>query len=224
MTISFCQRDTDTLNSDIAHIVVTIRDSNHNAMSSRYNGSHANNSAPENRSQIPRRHSVAIQDLLNPINSEGGRTCSHDNPTETENAISSSRRSSDDPGLRSNRPSPSSSPSPSPRPHANNRRFATKSRTSPERREFRPTYSEEEINFIWYHRIDLGYEWAEVQNAFGAQFPDRQKRDIGGIQCKYYRHLENYGVPQVRRRDRSASAPDLYGMRVLTGRWYPWMR
>ncbi|KAI4211810.1 MAG: hypothetical protein LQ351_005451 [Letrouitia transgressa] len=169
------------------------------------------------RFESPGRRIVAIQDLLNPVAPET------EHPQHTGHLLpSQNRRFSSD--RLSHSGMSSSSRSPSPRDRINHRRLQRRSRNSRERREFRPTYSEEEINFIWYHRVDLGYDWNHVLLAFDAQFPNGQRRDVGGIQCKYYRHLENYGVPQVRQRDRNASAPELYGMRVLTGLWYPWMR
>ena len=92
-----------------------------------------------------------------------------------------------------------------------------------ERRAFRPTYSDEEVYFIWYHRIDLGYDWQDINRAYNAQFPERPRQRIGGIQCKYYRYCEEFGVPKVRNRDRAASAAEQYGMRSRTGLTYPWM-
>lgn len=47
-----------------------------------------------------------------------------------------------------------------------------------ERRQFRPPYSEEEVDFIWYHRIDLGYEWADVERAYQHQFPNRDRKSV----------------------------------------------
>lgn len=95
---------------------------------------------------------------------------------------------------------------------------------SRERRQFRPTYSDEEVYFIWYHRIDLGYDWQDITNAYNAQFPDRRREGFGGIQCKYYRYCEEFGLPKVRNRDRGASQVQEYGMRARTGLSYPWMR
>ena len=94
-----------------------------------------------------------------------------------------------------------------------------------ERREFRPTYQQEEQLFLWYHRIDLGMDWTDVRNAYNAQFPQRQRRGFQGMQCKYYRCCESHGVPRVRNRDRTASMGKAYGLRArLPSVWYPWMR
>lgn len=166
----------------------------------------------------PRRRSVAIQDLLNPVAGDDESVVHHppyDNNrySNNDNGRRWSRQTSLDHGSR-----------PSPRPTSSGvRRSPPRGR---ERREFRPTYTEEEVNFIWYHREDLGLEWSLVCDAFNRQFPGRDVagRDKSGIQCKYYRHLENNGVPQVRQRDRTTSAAENYGMRANTGLWYPWMR
>lgn len=80
----------------------------------------------------------------------------------------------------------------------------------------------EEADFIWYHRDDLGWQWQPILDAFKGQFPDSSTtRDVSGIQCKYYRHLEGQGLPQVRQR-RTAPAEEYY-MRAFTERRYPWM-
>ena len=94
-----------------------------------------------------------------------------------------------------------------------------------ERREFRPTYLQEEEYFIWYHRVDLGLDWSDVRQAYNAQFPQRQRRGFQGIQCKYYRCCDQYGIPKVRQRSRALTADEAYGVRNrLPGLWYPWMR
>ncbi|KAL8785300.1 MAG: hypothetical protein Q9213_003445 [Squamulea squamosa] len=176
--------------------------------------SHGITSRASHISDYPRRRSVAIQDLLNPVR-EDSRSSLHQPERHLEYAGSdhgrtSSRHSSDDRELlisaQSTAPTGRRSP---PRGHG--------------RREFRPTYTEEEVHFIWYHRVDLGWEWKEVLNAFHSQFPGRL-RGASGIQCKYYRHLEGHGIPQVRQRDRKAMAAQEYGIRATTGLWYPWMR
>ncbi len=93
-----------------------------------------------------------------------------------------------------------------------------------ERRPFRPPYSEEEVDFIWYHRIDLGYEWADVERAYQHQFPNSGREGFTGIQCKYYRFCDEKGIPKVRDRSKENSQVELYGMRARSGRTYPWMR
>lgn len=93
-----------------------------------------------------------------------------------------------------------------------------------ERRQFRPPYSEEEVDFIWYHRIDLGYDWADVERAYQHQFPNSGREGFTGIQCKYYRFCDEKGIPKVRDRNKESSQVELYGMRARSGRSYPWMR
>ncbi|KAI4190065.1 MAG: hypothetical protein L6R41_001031 [Letrouitia leprolyta] len=174
--------------------------------------------------ESPRRHSVAIQDLLNPVGGDDEspphQPRPHDNIHYSNNE--NARRRSSKVNLDRGHPSSTRSTS------SGVRRSPPRGR---ERREFRPTYTEEEVNFIWYHREDLGWDWSLICDAFNRQFPGRDVtgrdlagRDKSGIQCKYYRHLENNGVPQVRQRDRTTSAAENYGMRANTGLWYPWMR
>lgn len=110
-------------------------------------------------------------------------------------------------------------PYPSSRPHVRTRA------PERERREFRPTYHQEEEYFIWYHRVDLNMDWPEVRNAYNTQFPGRQRRGFQGIQCKYYRCAENHGVPRVRERNKTVPASQVYGVRAKCPHiWYPWMR
>ena len=117
---------------------------------------------------------------------------------------------------------PTSSSSANGRPRTSS--VSSRSPGTKERRQFRPTYSDEEVYFIWYYRIDLGYDWQDINNAYNAQFPDRPREGFGGIQCKYYRYCEEFGIPKVRHRDRGASQVIEYGMRSRTGLSYPWMR
>lgn len=209
-----------SLDFDTAHIILTFRQ--HPAMApGRYasgqDRSRASRLTGSDNSSSPRRRSVAIQDLLNPVGGDNGsglrQTAQRNQYSGSHQGRGWSRQSSLNSGSRGSpqrRASPSSS---SGRPSPPRDR---------ERRSFRPTYSEEEVDFIWYHRVDLRWEWSDVLRAFNYQFPDKTAREVGGIQCKYYRHLESIGIPQVRRRNRSASVEN-YGMRAHTGHWYPWM-
>jgi hypothetical protein len=169
---------------------------------------------------VPHRRSMAIQDLLNPAGQE--RSQSPQYRCLPPRTLRLTRAKSHPNNLRqysSNRSSMS------PPAHGSRRRTSSMSSGSRtrERRAFRPTYSEEEVNFIWYHRIDLGYDWQDINHAYNAQFPDRPRSGFGGIQCKYYRYCEEFGVPKVRNRNRAASAIKEYGMRSRTGLTYPWM-
>lgn len=92
-------------------------------------------------------------------------------------------------------------------------------------------YEEEEVCFIWYHRVDLQKEWADVRRAFNAQFPTRQRSGFQGIQCRYYRYLyHTWKVPKIRvqkRLGRNVGAAGenarKYGLRQWTKREYSWM-
>lgn len=222
MTVLYPPQHHDSLETDIARIILTFH--RHEPMAPRRHGAssperyHACGSQPRvsHSSDYPRRRSVAIQDLLNPVGEDNNRSVLHQperhfDYTSSDQGQSSSRHSSvDRESLVSVQSRTSSGRRSPPRGHG--------------RREFRPTYTEEEVHFIWYHRVDLGWEWKEVLNAFHSQFPAGKSRGASGIQCKYYRHLEGHGIPQVRQRDRKAMAAQEYGIRARTGLWYPWMR
>ncbi|KAL8999074.1 MAG: hypothetical protein Q9169_001962 [Polycauliona sp. 2 TL-2023] len=215
MTVLYPLGHHNSSESDVARIILTFQ--HHAPMAPRRHApgspgpyqSCGNSSRASYDPDYPRRRSVAIQDLLNPVredrqperhldytSSDQGRTSSRHSSVDRASVVSAQSRTSI--GHRS-----------PPRGHG--------------RREFRPTYTEEEVHFIWYHRVDLGWEWKEVLNAFHSQFPGKL-RGASGIQCKYYRHLENNGIPQVRQRDRKAMAAQEYGIRARTSLWYPWMR
>ena len=209
------------------HFSITILE--HNIMSSRQNDQggtrgmdksfHANHDALCPQQYAPRRRSMAIHDMLNPEEGEssaGSRNHSAQVESDEDRQLSRSPASQGS----SRRPSP---------PHSNHNRrrtFPTSSRSPVARapRQFRPPYSDEEIHFIWYHRIDLGYEWSDITRVYNAQFPQRRREGFGGIQCKYYRLREAYNIPRVRNRDRSNSPAEAYGMRSTTGLSYPWMK
>ncbi|CRG90577.1 hypothetical protein PISL3812_07621 [Talaromyces islandicus] len=104
------------------------------------------------------------------------------------------------------------------------------------RRPPRPKYMEEEMYFIWYHRIDLEEDWKECADAFNRQFPSPQGRNVQGIQCKFYRFINSKRCPTVReqrrlkdgelitgRRGRGERLPQ-YGVVEWCNIWYPWMK
>ena len=92
-------------------------------------------------------------------------------------------------------------------------------------RDHRPAYRPEEEHFIWYHRVDLNLEWGDIRRLYNDEFPDRKIPGHQGIQCKYYRCTESAGVPKCRARDRSAGAPERYGLRSwYPNLWYRWMQ
>ena len=90
-------------------------------------------------------------------------------------------------------------------------------------------YEEEEVCFIWYHRVDLEKEWVDVRRAFNAQFPTRQRSGFQGIQCRYYRYLyDTWKVPKIRQQKRmgrngAGENAKKYGLRQWTKRSFPWM-
>ena len=94
-----------------------------------------------------------------------------------------------------------------------------------ERRDFRPTYREEEEHFIWYHRIDLNMDWPQIIESFNVTFDTRKRAGLQGIQCKYYRCLTNHKVPSTRQRNKTPDGKHKYSLRAwLPGLEYSWMR
>ncbi|KAJ5214857.1 hypothetical protein N7468_010536 [Penicillium chermesinum] len=106
------------------------------------------------------------------------------------------------------------------------------------RRPPRPKYEEEEMYFIWYHRVDLCQEWKEVRESFNRQFPSRQRRGFQGIQCKFYRFIKEKRCPTLREQRRmrdgeflregtsltDANGAPRFGVVEWANVWYPWMR
>ena len=134
---------------------------------------------------------------------------------------------------------------PSPDPYQSRERFSSVSSGSStngdRRRAPRPKYEEEEMYFIWYHRVDLGQEWKDVREAFNRQFTNRQRSGFQGIQCKFYRFIKEKKCPTLREQRRlrdglflregasaalvdDANGAPRYGVREYTKVWYPWMR
>ena len=100
---------------------------------------------------------------------------------------------------------------------------AQRSRKGDAVRQFRPGYDTEESYFIWYHRLDLELDWSQISTRFNDHFP--QKRNgCQGFQCKFYRFLQENGLPSVRERKRDLSNQKRYNLRAwLPDVWYPWM-
>ena len=63
-------------------------------------------------------------------------------------------------------------------------------------RDPRQRYQDEEGLFIWYHRIDLHESWDVVEEEFQHQF--HQQRKKAGLQCKFYRLLDQRHIDKVR--------------------------
>lgn len=101
-------------------------------------------------------------------------------------------------------------------------------RASSPRRANRPKYSAEEEAFIWFHRVDLDQEWDTVVFAFNNHFRHSHHRDKSGLECKLYRVLSRYGIPQIRewrrRGNRMVQEVTTYhGIVETTHIRYPWM-
>lgn len=91
----------------------------------------------------------------------------------------------------------------------------------------RPKYEEQQAFFIWYHRTDLSEPWDQVLREFGRQFHHRRPK--GGLQCKFYRLLEEWNVEKVRIQNRHArdSPKDrvgAFGVVQRTTKRFSWMR
>lgn len=117
---------------------------------------------------------------------------------------------------------------------------STSSTTVSERRRApRPKYTDEEMYFIWYHRVDLDEDWRDCTDAFNKQFPGqgRSERNTQGIQCKFYRFINAKKCPTVREQRRLKDGEFMAHGRSTRERllpkfgvvewchvWYPWMR
>ena len=177
---------------------------------------------PQSSHDSMRSRSMAIESLLNPPQDES-KPSPHYRPSHSDDGRSQGSSSPESGDFHHRILIDLRQPQ-----QEHGRRRSNSSRSSSrarERREFRPTYLQEEEYFIWYHRVDLGLDWTDVRQAYNAQFPQRQRRGFQGIQCKYYRCCDQYGIPKVRQRERGATADEAYGVRSrLPGLWYPWMR
>lgn len=113
---------------------------------------------------------------------------------------------------------------------------------SERRRAPRPKYTDEEMYFIWYHRVDLDEEWRDCTEAFNKQFPGqgRSERNTQGIQCKFYRFINAKKCPTVREQRRLKDGEFMacgrggrstrerlmpqFGVVEWCHVWYPWMK
>lgn len=95
-------------------------------------------------------------------------------------------------------------------------------------RQSRPKYPKEEELFIWYMRIDLRLSWDKIETLFNAQFPASRER--GGLQCKFYRVLKEWGVDKVRDQNLHSRDPEkdpqtgTYGVIKRTNMRFQWMK
>ena len=166
-------------------------------------------SSPHNSQSSPCRRRMAIQDLLNPSMDDRGNYPQYPSGPSTFSGAQSSRTGTRTSQHSRTRPArtahctiksapqgdgyrrtsslqPFRERSGSLRPsHVAQQRRRTPSASSAKgsgtRREFRPTYSDEEAHFIWYHRDDLGWDWSDITEAYNKQFPGRPREGIGGI-------------------------------------------
>jgi hypothetical protein len=127
-----------------------------------------------------------------------------------------------------------------PNPYAQDRYDSvscSSSNATERRRPSQPKYKEEEMYFIWYHRVDLCQVWKEVCENFNRRFPNRQRRGFQGIQCKFYRFIKEKKCPTLREQRRMQDGEFLrkgstmidsgaprFGVVEWAQVWYPWMR
>ncbi|MCJ1240895.1 hypothetical protein MMC14_008899 [Varicellaria rhodocarpa] len=110
---------------------------------------------PPNNPNLPRTQTMTIQSLLNPAED-----------TYRTRSLSGTTNGDDDRSRGSTSPDSTEDIHPVQIATEDLRRNSSRSSSSArERREFRPTYLQEEEYFIWYHRIDLGMDWTDASNA-----------------------------------------------------------
>ncbi|KAJ5117347.1 hypothetical protein N7448_010979 [Penicillium atrosanguineum] len=61
----------------------------------------------------------------------------------------------------------------------------------------REEYEEEEIQFIWYHRVDLRWQWKWIREKFNREFSSHKPRSFHGSQCKFYRFIKEMKSPTL---------------------------
>ncbi|KUL82149.1 hypothetical protein ZTR_10708 [Talaromyces verruculosus] len=106
-------------------------------------------------------------------------------------------------------------------------------------RAHRPRYTDEEMYFIWYHRVDLDKEWRDCTEDFNKQFPGQghSERNRQGLQCKFYRFIDAKKCPTLRGRQQLQGKEFIgrgystrerllpkFGVVEWCHVWYPWMR
>lgn len=91
----------------------------------------------------------------------------------------------------------------------------------------RKTYPEEQVMWIWFFRIDLQIPWCEIEKKFLARWP-HDERALGGMQCRFYRSVGQYGLPKMRIAKEAVKETGekicyRWGMWPMMRRSYPWM-
>ena len=71
---------------------------------------------------------------------------------------------------------------------------------SPAPRPPRYRWAPEEHYFLWYHRVDLGWTWDRIEWKFRRHFS--KGRSKSGLQSKFYRILDDHGIPKIREQNR----------------------
>ncbi|KAI1610555.1 hypothetical protein EDD36DRAFT_421630 [Exophiala viscosa] len=91
----------------------------------------------------------------------------------------------------------------------------------------RQKYQDEQSFFIWYHRTDLGLPWDQVMEMYRRYW--KEDREKSGLQCKFYRILDQYNVDKVRKqtkmgRSSAREKKGKFGVLQRTNRRFPWMK
>lgn len=94
------------------------------------------------------------------------------------------------------------------------------------KREPRQKYTAEQLYFLWYHRIDLREHWHTIVDKFEIQF--NQRRNVGALECRFYRILKDWGIEKVREQSRIIGRGDRselprYGVIQQTTARFWWM-
>ncbi|KAL6249883.1 hypothetical protein RBB50_003739 [Rhinocladiella similis] len=89
----------------------------------------------------------------------------------------------------------------------------------------REKYTEEKMFFVWYHRVDLDMPWDKVTDAYNCFFPEDRRK--GGLQCRFYRALDQYNVQKIRQQARHGRIRggliEKFGVLDCTNRRFTWM-
>ncbi|KAL9639646.1 MAG: hypothetical protein Q9164_000802 [Protoblastenia rupestris] len=216
---------------------------NATSTSGRSNSQHTRSSLTTSNSS-PRRRLMAIQDMLNPFMEDVRPSASPSLSTVSElegngrasaspSLSSESGIDEDDHSLGRGAVSADRDRSPTSRRSSRRGRLSSSARSRSSRssmspdvqarsRAFRPAYNDEMANFIWFLKVDLGRQWDDILIEYNRQFPE-DTRDKGGLQCKFYRHIKKYNIPQTRFQQRNTNGSSRFGTLANTRRRYPWM-
>ncbi|KIW99655.1 uncharacterized protein Z518_11068 [Rhinocladiella mackenziei CBS 650.93] len=92
------------------------------------------------------------------------------------------------------------------------------------RRRAQKKYGDERAYWIWYNRIDLNRSWDILTNDYCHVW--NEKREKGGLQCKFYRLLGEHRILKVRKqmaKKRKGYPVERFGMVERTNLRFPWM-